>query len=121
MAVPVTDKRRASEPGGVKYPPPSQPTPPPPPLPTSSAEDEYEVGTYADADGSKLDVVVAEAPDPVTVLMQKTFQFIVNQPEFYHVLGLPAGVRKQIGRDFGKLLTRVPHMRRVLNEGTKEN
>lgn len=54
-----------------------------------------------------------EVVDPVDALMNKTFDFIISQPEWYAMLQLPRGVRKELGRKFGKLLTTFPHFNKV--------
>lgn len=57
----------------------------------------------------------APAPaDPVDVLLHRTFQFIISQPEFPALLNLPKPVRKKIGQDFGRMLTRFPHFSKVM-------
>lgn len=54
-------------------------------------------------------ILTPDPIDPVDILLAKTFNFIVQQPEFINLLALPKPVRKRIGQDFGRMLTRFPH------------
>lgn len=46
-------------------------------------------------------------------LTDKIFAFVVEQPEFYTILQYPLPVRKQFGREVGKLISRFPHFKKA--------
>jgi hypothetical protein len=74
-------------------------------------------GEKSDAN-SPPSVTFTERADPATELINKTFRFIVEQPEFYHILQLSRAERKMVAKQIAKVMTTFPHFnKRAVNEG----
>ena len=66
----------------------------------------------------KVEVVPAQQ-DVFTSMLEKTFRFVVQQPEFLAILQYPRPIRKKFGRELGRLMSTVPNLREVGFRGPK--
>lgn len=72
-----------------------------------------------DIDDQEIDNLAAEVTrrlneevvaNPIDVLLSKTFQFILAQPEWLAVLNLSKPERKRFEKAVAKMMSRFPHM-----------